>query len=379
MLNPLNLISRFIKSSNQKELDKIQKIVEKINALENEISKLEDLDFPKKTEEFIEKIQNVPKSTPDMTLLVGSTTNGSGANLQVAAGGGGIAIGGDQYGNGSGTFKFLCSNSVTNWQVGTNVTQGGAFEIMPSTAAGGSTFSTPAMYITSAGNATFAGSITAAGAGSFDSVYTGSNSNGGGNYTGAHLASTGVGYFTAAAGSTNVFSGYTTGSTTPTCTITAAGAATFAGKITLSNSSGIQFGITDNPSASGGINIESQTLDDYEEGFWTPGGLWTAVDGTYTKIGRVVHAAFAVKCATTGSADMIITDLPFSCTNNEASRNGLFLGWNEFDSRTQGNLCGNLAMGTNTFYFYLMDGGNSANYDDLGINKWIKGVICYQV
>ena len=47
MLNPLNLISRFIKSSNQKELDKIQKIVEKTNALENEISKLEDLDFPK--------------------------------------------------------------------------------------------------------------------------------------------------------------------------------------------------------------------------------------------------------------------------------------------------------------------------------------------
>jgi len=49
MLNPLNLISRFIKSSNQKELDKIQKIVEKINTLENEMSKLEDLDFPKKT------------------------------------------------------------------------------------------------------------------------------------------------------------------------------------------------------------------------------------------------------------------------------------------------------------------------------------------
>ena len=58
MLNPLNLISRFIKSSNQRELDKIQKIVEKINVLENEISKLEDLDFPKKTEEFIDKIQN---------------------------------------------------------------------------------------------------------------------------------------------------------------------------------------------------------------------------------------------------------------------------------------------------------------------------------
>ena len=58
MLNPLNLISRFIKSSNQRELDKIQKIVEKTNDLENEISKLEDLDFPKKTEEFVKKIQN---------------------------------------------------------------------------------------------------------------------------------------------------------------------------------------------------------------------------------------------------------------------------------------------------------------------------------
>jgi len=58
MLNPLNLISRFIKSSNQRELDKIQKVIEKINALENEISTLEDLDFPKKTEEFIDKIQN---------------------------------------------------------------------------------------------------------------------------------------------------------------------------------------------------------------------------------------------------------------------------------------------------------------------------------
>ena len=50
MLNPLNLFSRFIKSSNQRELDKIQKTVEKINKLESEISKLENLEFQKKTE-----------------------------------------------------------------------------------------------------------------------------------------------------------------------------------------------------------------------------------------------------------------------------------------------------------------------------------------
>ena len=34
MLNPLNLITKFIKSSNQRELDKINKIVKKINDLE---------------------------------------------------------------------------------------------------------------------------------------------------------------------------------------------------------------------------------------------------------------------------------------------------------------------------------------------------------
>ena len=34
MFNPLNLITKFIKSNNQKELDRISKIVDKINLLE---------------------------------------------------------------------------------------------------------------------------------------------------------------------------------------------------------------------------------------------------------------------------------------------------------------------------------------------------------
>ena len=57
MFNPLNLISRFIKSSNQKELDRINKIVKKINSLENKFKDLQDLDFPKKTLEFKENIK----------------------------------------------------------------------------------------------------------------------------------------------------------------------------------------------------------------------------------------------------------------------------------------------------------------------------------
>ena len=55
MLNPLKLISKFIKSSNQKELDKISKIVIKINKLEDNIKNLDDSDFPKRTAEFKKK------------------------------------------------------------------------------------------------------------------------------------------------------------------------------------------------------------------------------------------------------------------------------------------------------------------------------------
>ena len=49
MFNPLNLITKFIKSSNQKELDRIAKIVEKINSIEKDFKNLNDAEFPKKT------------------------------------------------------------------------------------------------------------------------------------------------------------------------------------------------------------------------------------------------------------------------------------------------------------------------------------------
>ncbi len=58
MLNPFSFISKFIKTSNQKELDRISKIVIRINSLEGITGKLNDSDFPKKTLEFKEKIKN---------------------------------------------------------------------------------------------------------------------------------------------------------------------------------------------------------------------------------------------------------------------------------------------------------------------------------
>ncbi len=57
MLNPLNLLSKFIKSNNQKELDRIGKIVTKINKLEPNFSDLKDENFPLKTNEFKERLK----------------------------------------------------------------------------------------------------------------------------------------------------------------------------------------------------------------------------------------------------------------------------------------------------------------------------------
>ena len=58
MLNPLKILSKFIKSGNQKELDRIQKIVTKVNDFENNISKLPESDFKLKTEKLIEKVKS---------------------------------------------------------------------------------------------------------------------------------------------------------------------------------------------------------------------------------------------------------------------------------------------------------------------------------
>ena len=56
MLNPLTLISKIFKSSNQKELDKLAKILIKINKFEVS-SKLDDSEFSKKTLVFKESLK----------------------------------------------------------------------------------------------------------------------------------------------------------------------------------------------------------------------------------------------------------------------------------------------------------------------------------
>ena len=73
MLNPLNFLSKFIKSSNQKELDRILKIVEKVNSFENKIREIADSDFPNETNKLKERLkrgESVDELLPEAFALV---------------------------------------------------------------------------------------------------------------------------------------------------------------------------------------------------------------------------------------------------------------------------------------------------------------------
>ena len=48
MFNPLNVFSKLFKRGNEKELDRIQQIVNKVNLLEKDLENLSDKEFPKK-------------------------------------------------------------------------------------------------------------------------------------------------------------------------------------------------------------------------------------------------------------------------------------------------------------------------------------------
>jgi len=58
MLNISKIISKFIRNSSQREIDKLKLIVAKINSWEPVVKKMPNESFPVKTKEFRSKIQN---------------------------------------------------------------------------------------------------------------------------------------------------------------------------------------------------------------------------------------------------------------------------------------------------------------------------------
>ncbi len=58
MFKPLNIFSKLFKSGNEKELHRIQQIVNKVNFLEKDLENLPNEEFPKKTQKLIEEVKN---------------------------------------------------------------------------------------------------------------------------------------------------------------------------------------------------------------------------------------------------------------------------------------------------------------------------------
>jgi len=114
----------------------------------------------------------------------------------------------------------------------------------------------------------------------------------------------------------------TTGITTPAENVT--GTATFATTIGVGNATPAASGAGVTFPATQSASSDANTLDDYEEGTWTPvvrgagtAGTYTpvTVDGTYTKVGRLVTASFRIlgfSAATGGTGYMQLTGVPFA-------------------------------------------------------------------
>jgi hypothetical protein len=117
---------------------------------------------------------------------------------------------------------------------------------------------------------------------------------------------------------------------------TQASGAVVAERMRIDSSGNLLVGITSTRANAGDVQVskgisfpstqsaqsDANTLDDYEEGTWTPvisgsttagTGTYTAQVGTYTKIGNLVTvSAYVLLTAHTGTGNLLFTGLPFA-------------------------------------------------------------------
>jgi hypothetical protein len=107
------------------------------------------------------------------------------------------------------------------------------------------------------------------------------------------------------------------------------GAFVFAGGTTTANGIGITFPATQSASSN------ANTLDDYEEGTFTPAvsgtttagtGTYSVQNGQYVKIGRLVqYQIYIVLTAHTGTGNIAITGLPFTAIPNAYPASSIYV------------------------------------------------------
>ena len=118
------------------------------------------------------------------------------------------------------------------------------------------------------------------------------------------------------------------------------------------------------------VNLSSNanTLDDYEEGTWTPaitGGTLTVNIATYTKIGDRFFMIMDVSITSVSAGNITITGVPFSTSGMSISA----VGGDQFDFSTALIMGHAYASGTSINFYYFTSGSNGIIFTNSNIRN----------
>jgi hypothetical protein len=142
---------------------------------------------------------------------------------------------------------------------------------------------------------------------------------------------------------------------------------TFSG-IVAANGGGVQFPATQVSSA------DANTLDDYEEGTWTPAGngvTYTGASGKYTKIGDFVFCSYALTFPSTASTSGAqIQGLPFTIGSQPRGTATV--------SETNSNI-NPIMMALSGSTAFIRDASNNDRLNVAFSSSFLNGMIIYRV
>jgi hypothetical protein len=130
--------------------------------------------------------------------------------------------------------------------------------------------------------------------------------------------------------------------------------------------------------ASQSASTDANTLDDYEEGTWTPtitGSssnptvTYTAQTGFYTKIGRMVsiQGRVGLSARTGGGGNLRISGLPFA---NGGGLAGASSSWFSFVTLSAGYTTGSSYIEPNSSFLSFAESGNNVSANQLGVSAF---------
>jgi len=162
------------------------------------------------------------------------------------------------------------------------------------------------------------------------------------------------------------------GITTNSGTVISASTIGVGGATPSTSGAGITFPATQSASS------DANTLDDYEEGTWTPTivgsttagtASYTVAQGYYTKIGNRVFLQFYINWSSgTGAGNLLVGNLPFTTSSSSNSQGGLTITYINNVALTASNYAYALLQVNKTtidIYQYPVGGGttNPVAYD----------------